>query len=901
MQTMDISNKNKFPTAAPRISPTFYDEFVTTDHSFADVDEEDLREDILVSRLVQSSRKRPQQQREKWQEDNHQRQRKQQASNEFSIVSLVVNNAASPNVTTTDRQDQASEAPQVVDTIIDDDMLEAPEDELPSSSLFNFTDPPEIETISIPCWNETLGFFNCTNNDTLIVTETPTVTIPTFAPTQVPSAMPVRPGLITSTNTEVLVSTIKIYGSIYLALTAAFCVVRKLYPRLFNIRSWVPGLQCDLAKNSNYGWVSWLWEVFYVDDDDVMEQCGMDALCFIRSITIGRKLAMVGCFHAIWLIPVYYTANESEETAYLEDNLALVSAAALPPNSPRFLATVICAYTVFGYAMVLIKREVEWYTEKRHKFLCQRRPRNYAVYVSGIPVELRTSKKLADFFRQSGATSSVLEAHVTLACPLLESLVAQRGVVIAQLEHARAYETMHGKRKSKWELNLWGDNNLTRGRGISRDASNSNFSHTSGLVATVDSIETLEIRLRQLTKDIAIAYQNIERSIDPYTLDEHRDMVMQEIEDLRQAERAQQIANCRERSDEGDHDVTNAEEIIHDPSLLKKRSGQSSQSHDRDGFSQAAEAFFLGDLSRAQQLQREQEHQLLLTGKGKGTDRDRQNLAVSFQTTHNSVHSPTNTISDTPSSDAEESEYDVANYMNGLQFASPPWGRTPSSMESSIESESLFNNSPYHQQGNHQRHNSKNHFFQNPGQAIKDMPSIDEDEISESTDEDGYLQVQKAIRQKLGDDSNSSHGTKGSRRSWSSSGGTSGALKKIGGLGKAVVEVGAGVAVTATKQVGDLGNKGVAGVNKGVVGVGAALKHQGLQVAELGVENLKTIQASAAAVIPAVMAHKEGMPLEAGFVVFKDIYSRQAAMQMLHHPVSGVMLVSEAPGRSRKI
>ena len=39
------------------------------------------------------------------------------------------------------------------------------------------------------------------------------------------------------------------------------------------------------------------------------------------------------------------------------------------------------------------------------------------------------------------------------------------------------------------------------------------------------------------------------------------------------------------------------------------------------------------------------------------------------------------------------------------------------------------------------------------------------------------------------------------------------------------------------------------------------------------------------------------MPLEAGFVVFKDLYSTQAALQMLHHPDAGTMRVSVAPGR----
>ena len=45
-----------------------------------------------------------------------------------------------------------------------------------------------------------------------------------------------------------------------------------------------------------------------------------------------------------------------------------------------------------------------------------------------------------------------------------------------------------------------------------------------------------------------------------------------------------------------------------------------------------------------------------------------------------------------------------------------------------------------------------------------------------------------------------------------------------------------------------------------------------------------------------VLARTEGTPMEAGFVVFKNLYSTQAALQMLHDPTAGVMRVEEAPG-----
>lgn len=143
------------------------------------------------------------------------------------------------------------------------------------------------------------------------------------------------------TDTQVLRDTLQVYGSLYVVLTALFCILRysSRYNRFFNIRSWVEELQCEIAKTSQYGFVSWMWQVFEIDEEDILEQCGMDGLCFIRILRLGRKLSLTGCFHACWLIPVYATAEESSETSYLTDRLVKITTSNLPSSSPRFLAT----------------------------------------------------------------------------------------------------------------------------------------------------------------------------------------------------------------------------------------------------------------------------------------------------------------------------------------------------------------------------------------------------------------------------------------------------------------------------------------------------------------------------------------------------------------------------------
>lgn len=746
---------------------------------------------------------------------------------------------------------------------------------------------------------------------------------PSFAPTPKPTWAPPPPanetdtsvGLIESTDTSVLISTIQVYGTIYLILLSLFCVLRTRYNYLYNIRSWVPELQCDIAKNMDYGrfplsLISWMWKVFQVDEDDILQQCGMDALCFIRVLRIGRNLAAVGCVQACWLIPVYITAEDSDETWYLTDSLVLISTAHLPIGSSRFLATVICAYICFGYAMWLIKRELTWYTDKRHKFLKQRRPRNYAVYVSGIPEELRSGAKLAEFFRQSGATSSVLEAEVTLACPHLEGLVAQREDAKDRLAHAKAFEEINGKRKTSAKINLRG---LARTphRGLSRS---SGSNRSNALVEQVDSVERLEKRIRQLTKDIAIAYQHIERTNDPYSLEEHRNMVMEEIEETRRAERAQNIAT-RERV-HSFHDTDLVEEICH----VEEEEGIEVEDAlpVNDKFSKVAEAFFFGSL-KPQRRPHEQLKLLQKHNEDRGKTEAEDEKKVMILSSHNQVHymSSRGSMED-PCEEydgfEDESEEKKIEHQSRHRSSGPPTlvhgfpsKSTITTVPGTFDKQSApqwtqkrFGSS---QDGHGSDLQQSGVVISFSNEAAASMSSSD----GESSEDEGYARVRAAIRRKGGkdeeeSDGESSSGGRSSGQSWTTK--TTSVIRRVSqgvqylgsDVGKTVADVGTGVGKVTKKSLKAAGDIGISNITKvGELGVKNVNK-LGLNVAELGVENIKTIRQSAAAVVPVVMAHEEGKALEGGFVVFKDLYSTQAALQMLHHKEAGVMEVEAAPG-----
>jgi hypothetical protein len=170
-------------------------------------------------------------------------------------------------------------------------------------------------------------------------------------------------------------NTLRIYGSIFLLLLLLASLCRKKFPRAYAIRSWVERYKTPLAYDS-YGFLSWIWKLFSLSDSEMMEECGMDAICFIRVLEFGMKVAAVGVINAIWLVIVYRTEPDGGDQKSV---LAGLSTAKLPTGSNRFIATVIACYVIFGFCMYTIIQEFKWFIKFRHTFLSRHMPRNYTV------------------------------------------------------------------------------------------------------------------------------------------------------------------------------------------------------------------------------------------------------------------------------------------------------------------------------------------------------------------------------------------------------------------------------------------------------------------------------------------------------------------------------------------
>ena len=240
------------------------------------------------------------------------------------------------------------------------------------------------------------------------------------------------------TDTEIVKQTCRVYGSIFLVLFVLFLIVRPRYPRVYNLKKTYPSLYSPIADES-FGVISWIWRVFHVTYDELAEHCGMDAMTTIRLLEFGVKLSLVGVFNSMYLFPIYSLMGSHDS-----DPIKAISLGNLSQGSSGAYATTFSAYVMFGAAMYLIAKDLEWFTSHRHAFLSKQSVQNYSVYLSGLPSEMRTKSALREYFGNCFSHNAVADVQVALTIPNLEKKVAKRTALIPKLEHAINVQEIKG-------------------------------------------------------------------------------------------------------------------------------------------------------------------------------------------------------------------------------------------------------------------------------------------------------------------------------------------------------------------------------------------------------------------------------------------------------------------------
>jgi len=134
------------------------------------------------------------------------------------------------------------------------------------------------------------------------------------------------------------------------------------------------------------------------------------------------------------------------------DKMESVTLGNVPQSDPALFSATVACYIVYTFALFLLYKEFSWFTTHRHRFLSEKRPDNYTVYVKFIPKDLRSNDALLDYFRSIFGHDAVLDARMAYEIPSLEKAVADRDLLcgtdekIGKLEHAINVLDVKGQR-----------------------------------------------------------------------------------------------------------------------------------------------------------------------------------------------------------------------------------------------------------------------------------------------------------------------------------------------------------------------------------------------------------------------------------------------------------------------
>ena len=193
-----------------------------------------------------------------------------------------------------------------------------------------------------------------------------------------------------STTGEVILLSLQIYGSIFLFSFGIYVLVRPWFPLAFNFCNSTREYNTKLARE-HYGHIAWVWKIFQYSDEEIFENCGLTAAVFLRFLALGLKVAGIGIFNSIYLMPINLSGCnvENDECHKINDDIEHFGLGNVSQGNSKIIATTVSAYVIFLSTLYLLHKEFEWFTTARHKFLSMPRVDNYSVYVAHIPMEYR--------------------------------------------------------------------------------------------------------------------------------------------------------------------------------------------------------------------------------------------------------------------------------------------------------------------------------------------------------------------------------------------------------------------------------------------------------------------------------------------------------------------------------
>jgi len=204
----------------------------------------------------------------------------------------------------------------------------------------------------------------------------------------------------------ILESTFITNSLLYLAVTAAFCFLVRLYPAVYNRTLDKEKFETPPPAGfweKMYYYSEWLRDVYSGRDEDVViKEAGLDGLMFLKYQDLMRwMLLALGPPIVTVLCPMHYIYGMNSESV---DKLSRLGINNLHYGSKLFWVHVVFVYYVVIIAVLFILDAQRKFVTSRYQWLKDEPlPKATTMLVEGIPYRFRSESKLKHFFEDACA------------------------------------------------------------------------------------------------------------------------------------------------------------------------------------------------------------------------------------------------------------------------------------------------------------------------------------------------------------------------------------------------------------------------------------------------------------------------------------------------------------------
>ena len=210
------------------------------------------------------------------------------------------------------------------------------------------------------------------------------------------------------------------------------------YQRMYNDKLYAPKVDIEPEscppKLSNRNMFSWMYELWSISDETILQKGGFDTLSFIRFYRVCVRIFVTYSVYAfVVLLPVNGTGNAIGSSEQKVDSFQRWSMTNIEQASSRTWFHLTGIFLLTAVTVYYLENEFVYYAKSRHRYLRQRHAHLRTVLVEGIPHKMRSQTTLALYFEVM-YPNAVENVRLAQDLSELEDTVKERSYSLRTLE-----------------------------------------------------------------------------------------------------------------------------------------------------------------------------------------------------------------------------------------------------------------------------------------------------------------------------------------------------------------------------------------------------------------------------------------------------------------------------------